>query len=343
MGWSGLTPPYQGLNYGCIWSEEAGGIRVTSRAGEPVFNDMDLYWMGLLPAAGVADHFVVTDPALKNTLAQGGCTGVLYPKSAFQRVRLSDMLTVDPPRIPPYASSPKKFNIVTVLLSNGRLLTAEELAFFDYFTQRAESKVEVPYALGFGKGTAKPFYVSTGGLGSMDTRLRPLILEIINVFEFHHAGLNHYFRTGDAGEAAYLRGNPALGFLDTGGTFKAHTVAGRSENAQEVCRFYGSVVPGPNSHFYTADPGECAYLKSLQAATPASQRRWNFEAIAFAIDLPGANGLCAAGSVPVYRLYNNGFARGIDSNHRLTTSLALYNQMQGPEWKGEGIVMCAVP
>ena len=30
--------------------------------------------------------------------------------------------------------------------------------------------------------------------------------------------------------------------------------------------------PGPNSHFYTADAAECAYLKQLQASTPATQQ-----------------------------------------------------------------------
>ena len=50
---------------------------------------------------------------------------------------------------------------------------------------------------------------------------------------------------------------------------------------------------GPNSHFYTADPAECAKVKTLPA--------WTFEGIAFYIPLP-ANGDCG-GNWPVYRSY----------------------------------------
>ena len=39
--------------------------------------------------------------------------------------------------------------------------------------------------------------------------------------------------------------------------------------------------------------------------------------------------------------HNNGFALGKDSNHRFMTDLAIYNQMIGKGWAGEGVVMCA--
>jgi hypothetical protein len=43
----------------------------------------------------------------------------------------------------------------------------------------------------------------------------------------------------------------------------------------------------------------------------------------------------------VYRVYNDGFARGVDSNHRFVTDVATYQQAVALAWKGEGIVMCA--
>ena len=62
-------------------------------------------------------------------------------------------------------------------------------------------------------------------------------------------------------------------------TFKAWPDANQAPyNARPVCRFYGSLSPGPNSHFYTVDENECAFLKQLQATTPADQPRWNYRA-----------------------------------------------------------------
>jgi probable HAF family extracellular repeat protein len=45
--------------------------------------------------------------------------------------------------------------------------------------------------------------------------------------------------------------------------------------------------------------------------------------------------------VPIYRLYNNGFAQGIDSNHRCTPDLVTVNQMIRNGWIFEGVAFCA--
>ena len=44
---------------------------------------------------------------------------------------------------------------------------------------------------------------------------------------------------------------------------------------------------------------------------------------------------------PVYRAYNNGFARGIDSGHRITSNVSAYQQTIASGWVVEGVVMCA--
>ena len=41
------------------------------------------------------------------------------------------------------------------------------------------------------------------------------------------------------------------------------------------------------------------------------------------------------------RVYNKGFERGKDSNHRLTTDRAIYDKMIGAGWSGENVVMCS--
>jgi hypothetical protein len=155
-----------------------------------------------------------------------------------------------------------------------------------------------------------------------------------SVVEFYNSILNHFFITATAAEqAAIINGSAGPGWSMTGNAFGAGGIA-------QVCRFYGSVVPGPNSHFYTIDPDECQQLKDIQAQTPASQKRWNFESNDFASTKP-TGGSCPAGTVAVYRAYNNGFSLGIDSNHRITPNRIAYLQQAAQGWIGEGIVMCA--
>ena len=163
----------------------------------------------------------------------------------------------------------------------------------------------------------------------------------VTVSEFFAPSLNHYFRTAIAAEAATLKANPALGFQYTNKDFRAfQSDIIRPASTKPVCRFYGSISPGPNSHFYTADPDECASLKQAQASTPSGAPRWNFEEIAFAIDVP-VNGACPASApIPVYRAYNRRAAEN-DSNHRYTIDIGVYQQMLALGWQGEGIVMCS--
>src|SRR5258706_7648678 len=104
------------------------------------------------------------------------------------------------------------------------------------------------------------------------------------VVEYYSRQLDHYLVTAWTDEIAALDAGTA--FKRTGERFKAWLrAADAPAYAVPVCRFYAS---GPNSHFYTAAPGECQYLKSLQqkqAADAAAKGQpfpgWQFEAIAF--------------------------------------------------------------
>ena len=63
---------------------------------------------------------------------------------------------------------------------------------------------------------------------------------------------------------------------------------------------------------------------------------------AFFFLYPPTLGTCAAGQMPVYRVYSN----RADANHRYTTSRAVRDQMVGIGWLAEGdgpdtVVMCA--
>ena len=162
---------------------------------------------------------------------------------------------------------------------------------------------------------------------------------IAPVVEYYHPVLDNYFMTADPVEqAAVDAGAAGAEWRRTGGTFKAG-------GTTQVCRFYGNnntnpatgTRYGPNSHFYTADAAECAGLK---AAYNAAAKSWSFESNDFSTT-PAVNAGCPAGLVPVFRAYNNGFARGVDSNHRITSSQAAIADVIQRGWISEGVVMCA--
>jgi len=155
----------------------------------------------------------------------------------------------------------------------------------------------------------------------------------ILVKEYHHSGLNHYFMSASAQEQAALEsGAMGAGWHATGYSFLAFQPSPVAPAASwPVCRFYGTPGLGPNSHFFTASPFECAGV--------SREDGWWYEGLAFNIFLP-LLGTCDATSQPVYRAYNGRYAQN-DSNHRYLTSLAEYQRMLSLGWLGEGVVMCA--
>ena len=150
--------------------------------------------------------------------------------------------------------------------------------------------------------------------------------------EYYHPVLRHYFVTASAGEMAFVEsGGAGVGWKATGGRFGVYASASDAPGLTPVCRFYGTPGIGPNSHFYTADPDECAFVKTLSG--------WSYEGIAFHVPLPSA-GACSAGTTPVYRTYNNGAGRN-DSNHRFTVDATVQARMVSAGHANEGVVMCA--
>ncbi len=169
---------------------------------------------------------------------------------------------------------------------------------------------------------------------------------VIGVVEYYNAALQHYFITAEPAEIANLDGGAFGGaWKRTGQTFNAWALANKPSDAVPVCRFFGTdqyrangTRIGPDSHFYTADPAECAYVKTGYQSVAADGRSypaWTYEGDAFAVKL-AVGGTCPAGTQPLYRSYNDG-ARG-NPNHRYSTSSALLMTLSG--WTFEGLVMC---
>ncbi len=61
---------------------------------------------------------------------------------------------------------------------------------------------------------------------------------------------------------------------------------------------------------------------------------WTFEGEVFHVVPPAQDGACAAGTIPVYRVYNDGM--GAAPNHRLMTDIALQSEMVTKGWVPEG-------
>ena len=154
--------------------------------------------------------------------------------------------------------------------------------------------------------------------------------------EFYNAGINHYFMTASPDEATFLDNKPSWGWARTGKTFNVWlTQASAPGSASPVCRFFGVFSNGTvGSHFYTADPGECAYVKSRL------DWGWGYENDAFYAVKP-TGGSCPSGTSPVYRTYNNGM--GGAPNHRYMTTQADVDTMVSKGWVSEGTVLCGAP
>lgn len=172
---------------------------------------------------------------------------------------------------------------------------------------------------------------------------------LVDVIEYYNSGLEHYFITADPAEISTLDGGAFGGaWKRTGSAFSSWEVNGAPAGTMPVCRFFGTdryradgSRIGPNSHFYTADPAECAYVRtawSSVAGDGLSYPAWSFESHAFAVRLPVAR-TCPTGTQALYRTYNDG-ARG-NPNHRYSTRPDVLQAMPG--WTFEGIVMCVPP
>jgi hypothetical protein len=142
--------------------------------------------------------------------------------------------------------------------------------------------------------------------------------------EYYHARFGHYFLTTFADEIALLDAGAFEGWIRTGRSFKVW--ATNQGNMSGVCRFFSTSFAPKSSHFYTPFADECTTVR----ANPD----WQFEAIAFYVDFATFNGACAAGTTPLYRLYNNG--QGGAPNHRYTVDVGVRQDMINQGWVPEG-------
>lgn len=148
------------------------------------------------------------------------------------------------------------------------------------------------------------------------------------VIEYYRADKDHYFMTASADEQAFVDNNLGGTFQRTGELFYAWLdPALAPPDAVPVCRFY-SPLPLIDSHFYTAFADECNFVISHWPNV------WLLESRAAFYVLPAdAAGNCGAGTLPVYRFFDN----RNDANHRHTIDLSVRRAMLNRKWAPEGI------
>jgi hypothetical protein len=144
------------------------------------------------------------------------------------------------------------------------------------------------------------------------------------VVEFYNRSLDHFFMTIDPDEINKLDTGVFRGWERTGVRFLAYT--SQQPGTNPVCRFYRA-PPQPDTHFYSADPVECANVRR-------DFPDWTYESPAvFYIYLPNqANGACPTGTRPVWRFYHNSVI-----NHRYTPEVTTRDELNSDfDWTSEG-------
>lgn len=162
MGYS--NGPGQGLEFPYKFVQQSENRWVLqNRTESPIFNDFDLYLMGLIPPTEVKPYMVFENS--NQTIMPGSViTGPV------KMVTIDDIINEHGERVPNYQNSPKNFKIATIIISYYPL-TQKEMSFYEYYTQRAELTSLVEVREGHSLYLSNPFYLSTRKKGTIDTKL----------------------------------------------------------------------------------------------------------------------------------------------------------------------------
>ena len=89
-----------------------------------------------------------------------------------------------------------------------------------------------------------------------------------------------------------------------------------------------------------AERDALASLNATNAQTPRLPYNEGVDSYAFIPVVEGVGGSCAAGQVPVFRIFRGQTRFPDNPNHRFTTDTAIYNSFVALGWDGEGVKFC---
>ena len=204
----------------------------------------------------------------------------------------------------------------------------------------AESGISIAVQLNGESCNTQTFDVLAGSTPPPQPLLLPTatLPQTMVAVEYYYAGWNMYFVTALPDEIAALDAGAFGGvWTRTGQQFNVYALEGAPASSSTVWRFFGTMFDPKSSHVYTANESEYDALVSGAIAG------WQLEGPVFSAPMPASTGTCPAGSIPIYRLYNNGM--GGAPNHRLITDANEFAQMLAdgwiPEGQGIGVGFCS--
>jgi hypothetical protein len=160
--------------------------------------------------------------------------------------------------------------------------------------------------------------------------------------EYLYAPINFYFITSRDAEKVLLDRAPS--YQRTGQSF--YVYAKQQPGSSSISRYYFDKFAKAGTrgnHLYTLTLDEKNRLlqaNPTNAQLPQLPYDEGIDSFAIAPVVDGVGGSCAAGLIPVYRLFRGSVRFPDDPNYRFTTNLILYNDFVGQGWDGEGVKMC---
>lgn len=170
MGFSNASNAGSNLNCNLVRTS-ASSATATPATHSSNYNAFELYLMGLVPPASVPQSFVFNDQVAALTLLNNvnWCSGTISLANTL--VDANTIITLHGARSPSSAVSDKFYNVATIAVSVGRLLSADELAFVSAFAQRAMLRGNQGWSEGLVQGTGPTFNAASGNRAWLDTRL----------------------------------------------------------------------------------------------------------------------------------------------------------------------------
>lgn len=149
--------------------ERDGGYLLQSMRPADRYNRLELYLMGLVGPEDAGEHFVFVDQDQRDQLHDGG-----FLAGPVERFGITEITDVVGDRLPATGESPRGFRVATIVLSAGRLLTDDEMSFYEQMAARGERsrryRDDGDVAIDRPQGFAR----ATGGRATLSALIPPL-------------------------------------------------------------------------------------------------------------------------------------------------------------------------